>query len=347
MNSSALDKENDNEHNKLDSLKGIAILLVIAGHVLMLIDSPSNMFWKNIIYSFHMPLFMFLGGLILYGRVGQDKLRWIVGKWFHFMIPAIAFALIYWTWSPSLLNLSLISGLSLEFPSMNGFLQYMYVNIYTGMTPTPVWFLWSLFCLYLLTLIVEKYKRWWVPVVIVVVLNLIPFDSFGLVSVKWYSLFFFGGYLVSKYRYVLSGWMKILSVAGFLLLVFVMITNMIDTNEVWLLWAHKFFIAIFGIGFVFTISDWIQSKLLIYLGSASMGIFLIHTLFNRITDNVAINFFFAMFISVAVYELLLRAPVLNFVLLGDRRTTDSLANRLISNFKIENGRIHFRRAEKI
>ena len=46
----------------IDSIKGALIVLVVLGHCLSLGDKDSTMFLHNLIYSFHMPLFVFLSG---------------------------------------------------------------------------------------------------------------------------------------------------------------------------------------------------------------------------------------------------------------------------------------------
>lgn len=43
-----------------DIAKGIGILLVVIGHAL-----PTDSYWRVFIYSFHMPLFFFLSGLVM------------------------------------------------------------------------------------------------------------------------------------------------------------------------------------------------------------------------------------------------------------------------------------------
>ena len=49
----------------IDQLKGFAILLVVAGHVLeFCLYKNKTSFLHDIIYSFHMPLFAFLSGLV-------------------------------------------------------------------------------------------------------------------------------------------------------------------------------------------------------------------------------------------------------------------------------------------
>lgn len=47
---------------QIDVLKGFAILLVVLGHAIYETYSENNIVFR-MIYSFHMPLFMFLSGL--------------------------------------------------------------------------------------------------------------------------------------------------------------------------------------------------------------------------------------------------------------------------------------------
>lgn len=59
--------QKSSRHSDLDRLKGLAILLVVIGHIVSR-DPPADAAWyetmKAAIYLFHMPLFMFLCGLV-------------------------------------------------------------------------------------------------------------------------------------------------------------------------------------------------------------------------------------------------------------------------------------------
>lgn len=61
---------------KIDILRGIAILLVVLGHYIQVIYSPlafdDNLLFR-IIYSFHMPLFIFISGWLSYGKENQTS----------------------------------------------------------------------------------------------------------------------------------------------------------------------------------------------------------------------------------------------------------------------------------
>lgn len=55
--------------NYIDWLKGIAIIAVVMGHVIqydfMSLNIAESSFLDRFIYSIHMPLFIFLSGLVL------------------------------------------------------------------------------------------------------------------------------------------------------------------------------------------------------------------------------------------------------------------------------------------
>lgn len=72
----------------IDELKGIAILLVVIGHILQFIfkvDVSGLLF--SVIYSFHMPFFMFLAGYSL--SLGHKALefKYVIKRFFLLIIP--------------------------------------------------------------------------------------------------------------------------------------------------------------------------------------------------------------------------------------------------------------------
>lgn len=85
---------------KIDQAKGLAIFLVVMGHVLNFCfygDNASNSFCYKIIYSFHMPLFMFISGMVVKDsclnlkNIGMD-----LNKRFRtLLVPMLVIGLIY------------------------------------------------------------------------------------------------------------------------------------------------------------------------------------------------------------------------------------------------------------
>ncbi|MCP4178418.1 MAG: acyltransferase family protein [bacterium] len=74
----------------VDHLKGLGIILVVAGH------TDINPYLKSIIYSFHMPLFFFLSGYLYKGESGLKA--YFIKKSIHLLLPYISFFFIvnYW-----------------------------------------------------------------------------------------------------------------------------------------------------------------------------------------------------------------------------------------------------------
>jgi peptidoglycan/LPS O-acetylase OafA/YrhL len=92
----------------IDALKGFAILLVVMGHVLagyypsykdaLDANSQGMILWR-VIYSFHMPLFMFCSGFVFYKTkeyFSTKNTTSLIGKRFKgLMIPYFAMGLLY------------------------------------------------------------------------------------------------------------------------------------------------------------------------------------------------------------------------------------------------------------
>jgi fucose 4-O-acetylase-like acetyltransferase len=91
----------------LDIAKGLAIILVVAGHVIQgSSEKFDDLFWFRVIYSFHMPLFVFLSGSVaaiafspenvkagVYSIINQAKTR--IGKAaIRLLIPFISWCVI-------------------------------------------------------------------------------------------------------------------------------------------------------------------------------------------------------------------------------------------------------------
>ncbi|MBN1289259.1 MAG: acyltransferase [Actinobacteria bacterium] len=180
----------------VDALRGLAILLVVLGHAIsnavnMNTVSGYNPFYyvNSFIYTFHMPLFFMVSGYVIFGRrirVGERSIK--------LLVPFLAWIPVYW-----------------------------FVNRYFRHFPWPVLFwptlkrtivepgdgLWFLEVLFLCTLLLipvvqlEKWRSWAAELSLVLIfvgVNLIPYQKFGLHSVKYFFFFVAAGYLTSKYR---------------------------------------------------------------------------------------------------------------------------------------------------
>lgn len=97
MNKSTIVSESYNRLDYIDILKGIAILLVVMGHVVAmcyedffqkLTYSPyiATLFWR-FIYSFHMPLFMFVSGFVAFSPQKKYSIVDISKRIMQYLIP--------------------------------------------------------------------------------------------------------------------------------------------------------------------------------------------------------------------------------------------------------------------
>lgn len=121
----------------VDQLKGVAIFLVVIGHLIQYntIEGTDNKIF-NFIYSFHMPLFMFLSGFIAYHTI---KIK-IFEKYGHFLAKKARTLLIpFFSW-PLLVD-ALFFRKASEFDFI-GQTQQLLNDPRTGL-----WFLWYLFFL--------------------------------------------------------------------------------------------------------------------------------------------------------------------------------------------------------
>ena len=82
----------------LDYIKGILILLVVYGHCLFWLDGNNNSydyyFIPRIIYTFHMPLFVFLSGYFFSRKKNENIFTTITEKFRRLIIPHLFFNII-------------------------------------------------------------------------------------------------------------------------------------------------------------------------------------------------------------------------------------------------------------
>jgi fucose 4-O-acetylase-like acetyltransferase len=82
----------------IDVARGVGIILVVYGHVLRGLDSRGLIVgeWAqvhdDVIYSFHMPLFFFLSGLLVARGLDRNRSQFLIGK-----IPTLIFPYLLWS----------------------------------------------------------------------------------------------------------------------------------------------------------------------------------------------------------------------------------------------------------
>ena len=164
----------------------MAILLVILGHCLQTGDWYNGYVW-NLIYSFHMALFMAVSGFVSY----RESLVWTTVK-----KRALELLLPFFTWS-----------LAVAFILGNGVSTFVKMLRYPDCS---LWFLWVLFFIILLTHVScwiakrlrVKQELVTLFVAIALSLSMVIFEIriFGYQFISFHFLFFSLGFYMRKYH---------------------------------------------------------------------------------------------------------------------------------------------------
>ncbi|MBR6993527.1 MAG: acyltransferase family protein [Methanobrevibacter sp.] len=80
-----------NRIHRFDNLKGLAIILVVIGHLIYLKNTKEINLIRNFIYIIHLPVFFFVSGYFSKIEEGQP-----IKSFKRLMIPFILFCIIYW-----------------------------------------------------------------------------------------------------------------------------------------------------------------------------------------------------------------------------------------------------------
>lgn len=89
-------KEGTSRDPSLDILKGFAIFCVVLGHSLNRgLHNPNDNILFLLLTAFEMPLFMFLSGFVLSGRVRNPRRTWLAKRALRLMVPFFVWQFIY------------------------------------------------------------------------------------------------------------------------------------------------------------------------------------------------------------------------------------------------------------
>lgn len=127
--------------HKFDFIKGVLILLVVWGHVISADKMACGSVVFNVIYSFHMPLFVFVSGYFAQHSLGCNVLDVWRKVWLRLIVPALI-------WSGASLAIHLRRGYD------RGFCSLVVDSL------RDVWFLYCVAFLYLLGCMVFKTGKW-------------------------------------------------------------------------------------------------------------------------------------------------------------------------------------------
>lgn len=263
----------------LDIAKAICIVLVVVGHFN---PSPAPQSWRtavDVIYTFHMPLFMFVSGFLFsktYRR--QPYLDFISKKFRHLMVP-------YFLTSVFIIGIKLTMQSILPVKN-TAVAQDLLTMFYRPSAAVHLWFVWALMLLYLIApLCRERFAGigffaaaaalWLLPV------NL-P-DIFSLNQFKSNAVFFSAGMMTGDFDRTpyFNKTLSPIIIALFAVLEYLFASGICVP-------VLKRVLPFVGILFILTVSRLLSEALrgkartaLLFVGKNSLIIFLLHSAFGE------------------------------------------------------------------
>ncbi|MED4154766.1 acyltransferase family protein [Priestia aryabhattai] len=296
----------------LDLIKGIAIILVVFGHSIQYGSGEEfysskayfEYWFFQLIYSFHMPLFMLVSGYLFYYTVKKYSIKTLlISRFTKLIFPIVA-------WSTILFCIKFPH----MFPQEGNFGLLEIIKNYVSMTIYNLWFIWAVFYCSITVIIVNKFFRDSILVYgIIGVIMLVTPDIYNSNLYKFMYPYFILAYLFSKYKLILKvsqlskrskGWIGIITlIMYFGLFSFYNYNIFIYTTGITLLEKnissqlaidiYRWLIGLLGSGCMIGIGTLLIGKkfsvvsinnILQSLGKNSIGIYIISTMF--INDDI-------------------------------------------------------------
>lgn len=332
-----------NERNVLlDVLKGFTIVLVVLGHSIQYvqINNFDEIFLFRLIYSFHMPLFMFVSGYVSF-KTFDGSFKKLIKRFKSLIIP-------FWAWF--LFSFS-FSALMFFFKG-EGMPSLMYSLKSVLKSPDyGLWFLWVLFLNYIVLFLSLKTssRREEIPMFIILIginlfLHYTRLDVLGIGLLSWHLRFYLLGYIVNKYKNKLNKVLNVLGIISFCIYpilvlfwrrtenpTFIASFELSPVFTALIAYTYKLLVPISGIVVVCTFFKWltrydfILKKSLISLGNLSLEIYSSHFYFFMIVCTlsflpyffqIAVIFIIALFGSLIIQFLIKKNIVLSNVFYG-------------------------------
>lgn len=345
--------ENKKRNDVLDVTKGFCVFLVILGHVIQYFSANKYDFFENklfqIIYSFHMPLFMILSGYLFYYTINNRDTKYILKNRIFSILQTIII------WNTITYILKLLYSLIIEKIEMNMYsIISNYINSLFGL-----WFLWAVVICSFGVLIIYKYNfRFKLLSLLLYSFIIILFPN------RWLILFLYPYFLLGFYfnkNQKIINIVKSIQIASFILFPLLLFfygkedfiyttkinpftSNMGFTNQI-AIDLYRWFIGGAGIVVVITIIKYIVDifsckkiiKVLSELGKISLEVYVIQYLFlenigakylkqidlnlsnNELIYNIVISPIFSILILLIIFvviKLLCKKKNLYFLVFG-------------------------------
>lgn len=332
---------------RIDCAKTVAIILVVVGHSVQYVfarDSFDDNLLFRYIYSFHMPLFMFISGYLSFNK--NINYIWLKNRFISLVIPFLSWIILGYYISGSYKQITLFQKIKdiLLTPDnggmwflwvlfLNCFIFFLSNNLYnkirnTFEIKTEVFFKIIIF-LFATVAIRKIASRFW---------------YFGINSCSWYIVFYFAGHLVGTFKPLAKKYwtnkLGITTFIGFFILTFFWrrTENPIFLNAINEIFPHivtrcilkiyTYIVPFLGIACIFCIINKIavfNLYFLSYIGRHTIEIYVLQWYFIRtytgiIVVDTLLSIILAIIIPLIIAKVVERYPKINLVLFGKRRT---------------------------
>ena len=271
----------------IDIAKTICIILVVLGHYV-----PNNCpeWWimvHDIIYSFHMPLFMFASGFVYIAtrKEQQSYLNFIGKKIRRLIIPYLVVSFL-------IISIKLLTESHLYVENPKTLMSYIKMFYY----PEAGYFLWFIWALWWMFIIIPLFKskiNRLILFIISIFLALIPInvtEIFCIAQFKRMFMYFMLGVVVFEWRNLFS-YCRIVPTFGYLSLFTILFTLNKWKGTLYIVDA---FTALTGIASIISLSRYIDkknwnTKWILTISQSSFIIYLFHTTFQGFAKAVVLK----------------------------------------------------------
>lgn len=272
----------------IDYVRAVAIILVVVGHWQV---EPQPRWWQTIIemiYSFHMPLFLAMSGyLYMYTKKpGQSYVRFLTSKARRLMVP-------YFFTSVIIITIKLLTQGSMHVEHPVGIMTYVEI-FYKPSAGAFLWFIWTLWWMFMIVPLFSTRRMRALLFVVLLIAAYLPWDAtrvFGLVNTQRFAVYFVAGVLLYDFKDVIFEHVAPRALVLFGL--FVLLEIMYLSGFGRLLYVIPYLAIVSIILVARSYSHFISggfSRFLIAVSSASYMIYLFHTTFEGFVKSALVRF---------------------------------------------------------
>lgn len=271
----------------IDFAKAIAIVLVVIGHYW----PDDHPIWygemREVIYGFHMPLFMFASGFVYTATVRKEPYAaFIARKVKRLMVP-------YFVVSVIIITIKLLTGGSAYVENPVTAMSYVRI-FYLPEAGYFTWFIWALWWIFVIVPFFNDKRKRVVLLICAIVLHYFPVsfpNEFCLSLFKEFLLYFCLGCSIRDYKSRLCRLKGIPIYVYFI--IFVVVNYLKHVSAFTYLGGAKIIVPLIGIAFMISLCQWIEKyqfnltkRSLMLIASSSYIIYLLHTTFEGFAKAV-------------------------------------------------------------